>query len=75
MRTVTLVSKYDGLQVTQKEGKEKKARLWCQAPGLDIYLLGSASGLAFDSLNHMAMTMAMSMNIPLISLHYVVKGK
>jgi len=75
MRTVTFVSKYDGLSIIQKEGREKRARLWCQAPGLDIYLIGSHSGAAFDRLNWMAMTMAQSMNIPLIALHYVKGSK
>jgi len=71
-RIVTLISKYEGSQVTQIEGKAQRARLFARAPGLDIYLSGSMSGkYTMDRLNHMAMTMAQSMNIPLSALHYV----
>lgn len=74
-REVTLVSKYNGLSIAQKEGREKRSRLYAQAPGLDIYLIGTATGYAYDRVNHMMMTMAQSMNIPLISLKFADKEK
>jgi len=70
MRIVTLVSKYDGLSVISKDEKVKGARLWCEAPGLQIYLKGTASGVAHDRLTNLACNLALSMHIPLISLHY-----
>lgn len=76
MRSVTLINKYQGLTVFQIEGKAPRAFLWAQAPGLDIYLLGGVEGTyTLDRLNHMACTMAQSMNIPLSALHYVKRGK
>lgn len=73
-RIVTFESKYDGLMVIAIEGKSKGARLWCQAPSLDIYLKGSAAGASHDRLTNLACNLALEMHIPLISLHYV-KGK
>lgn len=76
MRVVTLINKYEGLTVFQQEGRKARAALFMQAPGLDIYLSGGCSGTyTLDRLNHMACTMAQSMNIPLTALHYVDKSK
>lgn len=75
MRNVTFVSKYDGLMVIANEGKEKGARLWCEAPGLNIYLKGAASGPSHDRLTNLACNVALEMHIPLVSLHYTVKAK
>lgn len=74
-REVTIVSKYDGLTVYVNEGKLKKSRLWAQAAGLDIYLIGNASGAAHDRLTNMACNIAQGMNIPLMSLHYADGAK
>lgn len=74
-RVVTFISKYDGLSVISKDEKVNGARLWCMAPGLMIYLKGTASGVSHDRLTNLACNLALSMNIPLISLHYVKKGK
>lgn len=74
-REVTFVSKYEGLSITQKEGKEKKARLWAIAPGLEIYLVGTAKGTAHDSLTNLACNLALGMHIPLISLRYNTRNK
>ena len=70
MRTVTFVSKYDGLMVTQKDGRSKGARLWASAPGLEIYLIGTAKGVSHDRLTNLACNLALSIHIPLISLRY-----
>lgn len=74
-RVVTLVSKYNGLQMSLEEGKSKRSRLYAKAPGLEIYLVGTATGYAYDRVNHMMMTMAQSMNIPLVSLKFAGKEK
>lgn len=74
-RTVTIVSKYEGLSVTVKDEKVKGSRLWARASGLDIYLSGTAKGTAHDRITNMACNIALGMNIPLISLHYVKGSK
>jgi len=71
----TIVSKYDGLTVYVTDEKLKKARLWAKAPGLRIYLIGTASGTAHDRLTNMACAIAQNMHIPLISLRYEKGGK
>lgn len=71
----TIISKYDGLTVIVKDEKVKGARLWAQASGLNIYLLGTAKGAAHDRLTNMVCNMALGMHIPLISLKYVDKVK
>jgi len=71
----TIVSKYDGLTVIVKDEKVRGARLWAQAAGLNIYLVGTAKGSATDRLTNMACNMALEMHIPLISLKYVDKVK
>ena len=75
MRVVTFVSKYDGLSIVQKDGKQPKSRLWAEAPGLKIYIIGSAKGTAHDSLTNLACNLAIGLHIPLISLHYSRGGK
>jgi len=75
MRNVSLISKYDGLMVTCHEGIAKGTRLWAQAPGLNVYLKGTAGGVSRDRLTNLVSNIALEMHIPLISLQYVVKGK
>jgi hypothetical protein len=73
-RIITFECKYDGLSIVQREGALPRSRLWAQAPGLDIYVSGTAKGTVHDSLTNMACNMALSMHIPLISLRYVQRG-
>jgi len=71
----TIVSKYDGLTVHVVNERLPKGRLWAQAAGLNIYLVGTAKGTAMDRLTNMACNMALELHIPLISLKYVDKVK
>lgn len=68
---ITIVASFRYIAVVS--GRQKRARLEWQAPGLDIYLLGSAAK-CYDIAANVAMNECIARHIPLVACRRVASG-
>jgi len=66
MRLITIEVKQETM--IAHEGKMPRARFMWFAPGLEIYVKGPLSGVAYEQASNLALHVAMGMNIPAISV-------